>query len=117
VPVIPINGDPAPSDTDNRAKIGRRGSPANTVAYFEKSGLVARHLRFTLGGSTSSTPVHCVVARKALVPVVPFYCDVLRPNRDDLTAVCRVLVKAYATAKFEFFGLFGGHFLARNFVL
>jgi hypothetical protein len=42
-PVIPSDGHATPSRSDYCALIGRRGSPANAVAYFEKSGLVAGH--------------------------------------------------------------------------
>ena len=43
VAVIPIKGDTVPSRFDYWTKIGCRGSPANTVTYFEKSGLIAGH--------------------------------------------------------------------------
>jgi hypothetical protein len=43
VTVIPRYGDFAPSRSDYRAKIGRRGSPANAVEGLEESGLVAGH--------------------------------------------------------------------------
>ena len=41
--VIPINGDRIPRRPDNSTKIARRGSPANAVAEFKESGLVAGH--------------------------------------------------------------------------
>jgi hypothetical protein len=41
--IVPGNGDLAPGRSDNRAKIGGRGSPANAVADFELSGLFAGH--------------------------------------------------------------------------
>jgi hypothetical protein len=43
VAVVPVNGDSVPSRFDYCAKIRCRGSPANTVTYFEKSGLFAGH--------------------------------------------------------------------------
>jgi hypothetical protein len=55
VSVIPIDCDSAPIRPDNCALIGGACFPANSVANFEKSGLVAGHLRFALGGSTRST--------------------------------------------------------------
>jgi hypothetical protein len=42
--IIPIYDNAAPSVTGDRAKIGCRDSPANTVTHFEKSGLIAGHL-------------------------------------------------------------------------
>jgi hypothetical protein len=32
--------------SDNDAKVRRRGSPTNTVADFEQSGLIAGHAKF-----------------------------------------------------------------------
>jgi hypothetical protein len=43
VSIIPRDCDAAPSRSDNRALIGCAGFPANAVASFEKSGLVAGH--------------------------------------------------------------------------
>jgi hypothetical protein len=43
VAVIPRDCDSAPCRSDNCALIGRAGFPANAVASFEKSGLVAGH--------------------------------------------------------------------------
>src|ERR1700738_2903963 len=53
--IIPFDRYARPIRFSDGAKIGHGGSPANTVAYFEKPGLFTGHLRFTLGGSTSST--------------------------------------------------------------
>ena len=40
VPVIPFDGDSAPSRSDDGALIGGASFPANAVANFEKSGLM-----------------------------------------------------------------------------
>jgi hypothetical protein len=45
--VIPINGDSTPTRSDNRAKIGGTGFPANAVTNLEKSGLCAGHSNTT----------------------------------------------------------------------
>jgi hypothetical protein len=47
VTVIPINGNFIPSRLNYRAKIAHRGSPANAIADFKMSGLIASHLNFT----------------------------------------------------------------------
>jgi hypothetical protein len=54
MPVIPVNGDPAPSDPDDRTKVRGSDAPANAVAYFEKSGLVAGHLALKFRSSVSA---------------------------------------------------------------
>jgi hypothetical protein len=41
--IIPSNGDPAPCGPYHGAEIGGATFPANPVAYFEKSGLIAGH--------------------------------------------------------------------------
>jgi hypothetical protein len=49
VAIIPRDSDSTPSRSDNRALIGCAGFPANAVASFEKSGLVAGHLTIQAG--------------------------------------------------------------------
>jgi hypothetical protein len=43
VTVIPVNSDRTPTRLDNGSKIGGASLPANAVASFEESGLVAGH--------------------------------------------------------------------------
>ena len=43
--VIPIDGNSTPSRSDDRAAIRETVVPANAVANFEESGLVAGHCR------------------------------------------------------------------------
>jgi hypothetical protein len=68
VTVIPINGDSIPSRSDDRAKVRCSNAPANAVADFKESGLIARHLRFTLTGSTSRTRSIALWPEKLLRP-------------------------------------------------
>jgi hypothetical protein len=42
--IIPFDGYARPVLFGDGAKISRRGSPTNAVAYFKKSGLVTGHL-------------------------------------------------------------------------
>src|SRR6202022_1496341 len=42
-PSSQLHGDSIPSRFDNRAKIGCRDSPANTIEWLKESGLVAGH--------------------------------------------------------------------------
>jgi hypothetical protein len=46
--IIPFDGNARPIPLSDGAKIGRRGSPANTVAHCECSGLVAGHFNPSL---------------------------------------------------------------------
>jgi hypothetical protein len=90
-PVIPRNSDFAPRRSGNRAKVHCRGSPANAVA---DSGLVAGHLRFTLGGSkVQPGPLRC-----GLYSSPHFMVTISSLNRDDLAAVRRVIIEANASA-------------------
>jgi hypothetical protein len=97
--IIPLYCYARPIRFSDSANITCRGSPANTVAYFEKSGLVAGHLRFILGGSTSSTRSIALWPVKLRWPS-PLYGDVCGLNRSDLAAICRVTIEANATANF-----------------
>jgi hypothetical protein len=75
--VIPINGDFAPRRADNDPKIVGRCGPADLIAYFEKSGLLAVHLRFTLRATASSTRCIPLWPEKLLCPschVMVTYC-------------------------------------------
>jgi hypothetical protein len=67
-------------------------------AYFEKSGLMAGHLRFRFQRPDKINPLHFVVAREALMAVLPFDGDVSGLNRSDLAAICRVTIEANARA-------------------
>jgi hypothetical protein len=53
--VVPFDSDFTPRRADNGTKIGDRCGPADLIAYPEKSGLFAVHLRFTLLDPASST--------------------------------------------------------------
>jgi len=75
--VVPFDSDFAPRRADNDTKISGRCGPADLIAYFEKSGLLADHLRFTCKFDS----LHASVARKAFVPVAPRDGDVSRFNR------------------------------------
>jgi hypothetical protein len=44
--IVPSNGDFTPRRSDNRTKVSCLRSPANTVAGFEASGLIASHFGF-----------------------------------------------------------------------
>jgi hypothetical protein len=66
--IIPLYCYAHPIRFSDSANITGRGSPTNAVAYFEQSGLVAGHLRFTLGGSTSSTRLISLWLVKLLWP-------------------------------------------------
>jgi hypothetical protein len=43
--IIPSDSDSVPNRFDNRAKISGAMIPANAVAYFENSGLIAGHCK------------------------------------------------------------------------
>jgi hypothetical protein len=43
MPVIPIDSNSAPRRANNRTKVHYRGPPANAVANFKQSGLIAGH--------------------------------------------------------------------------
>jgi hypothetical protein len=45
--IVPSNGDFTPRRSDNRTKVSCRSCPANTVAGFEDSGLIASHFVFS----------------------------------------------------------------------
>jgi hypothetical protein len=98
------------------AKIGHRGSPANTVAYFEKPGLVAGHLRFTLGGSTSSIRFMSPWPVKLLWPSSHLMVTYLAPIEMTLPLSAGSPLKQMRLPTFSFLDCSGSFFSTRKFV-
>jgi hypothetical protein len=97
--VVPTNSDFAPSRSGHRTKIGRALFPANAVADFESSGLLASHLTSLQFASLQMFyPLHFVVARKTFVAIVPFDGDVSRVVRGDRATVRFLAIKVNASA-------------------
>jgi hypothetical protein len=72
--------------------------PSRPYRLLLEVGIV--HPSFTLhfGRIDKFNPLHFVVARKALMTVLPFDDDVSSLNRSDLAAICRVTIEANARA-------------------